>query len=158
MFPAFQFLHNIVAFNVITFGAFVVVVIHLAIVWSLGVPRRLVAHGSCNKLSRNKGLPEASGRDILLLTRKQCHVGRVLLFRRSERHETRGAVFACFHSYKRVRLCFWQFAHGFKKLSLGYGRGPIKVDPEIPSWYFLHVYILARGNRSQVNKTIKIAE
>lgn len=39
-------LHDVVRFNVITLGALVVVVMHLRIVRSLGMPRAFVAHNS----------------------------------------------------------------------------------------------------------------
>jgi len=79
-------LHNVVAFNVITFSALIVVVVHLAIVWSLGVPRRLVAHGSVDAFPE-QGLLRASYRANFRLLQLSSTLA-VSLFRRSERHET----------------------------------------------------------------------
>jgi len=55
-------LHDIVGFNVITFGTFVVVVVPLRIIRSLGMPRAFVAHPRSLSLSDfHLGL----GQDIL---------------------------------------------------------------------------------------------
>ena len=80
-------LYEVIGFNVVALGALVVIVVHLAMVWSLGVPRRLVTHNNPVDAFSELGFTEGE-LSCYFSFATTCSTLAASLFRRSERHET----------------------------------------------------------------------